>query len=217
MTLGLLGGTFDPFHVGHVDVARAALDAVGLDEVWIVPARMPPHRRTPHASAAHRFAMAALGVAAEPRFRVSDLEMDREGPSYTVDTLDGFLASDAAVGHRVFFIIGADAFRDIAQWRAFPNVLDRCHFVVVSRPGVAATSLPPLLPAVRDRMVTTPSPIPARPSVLLVDTPTAPVSSTEVRRAHREGRPLTDLVPAAVADYIQRQRLYVGATETPHA
>src|SRR6187549_2314720 len=86
--IGLLGGTFDPVHCGHLDVARAAQQALGLDEVWLVPARVPPHRTTPQASAAHRFAMAALAVSDDPTLRASDVEMESGGPSYTIDTLE---------------------------------------------------------------------------------------------------------------------------------
>lgn len=207
MKLGLFGGTFDPIHCGHLDVARAAQQALALDVVWLIPARTPPHRTRPHASAAHRFAMTALAVAAEPGMRLSDVEMDVEGPSYTVETLDRLEARGLS-GTDVFFITGADAFKDIASWKAYPALLDRCHFVVVSRPGCRAAAMRTELPALAARMVDAPCAVPARASIFLVDAPTAPVSSTQVRHALAGHEPLEGLIPTPVAAYIARQALY---------
>lgn len=207
MKLGLLGGTFDPIHHGHLDVARAGQRFLDLDEVWVVPARQPPHRQRPHVSAAHRFAMAALAVSVEPGMRVSDVEMDRQGPSYSMDTL-------TTVRHMVerdsviCFLIGVDAFRDVPSWRGFPSVLDLCHFAVVSRPGASVTTLRTDLPQLAPRMIDTPCEIPRQPSILLVDAPTAAVSSTDVRRRLTEGDDVTGLVPDSVAAYIARHQLY---------
>ena len=211
MKIGLLGGTLDPVHVGHLDVARVARAAAGLDVMWLVPARTPPHRHAPHASAAHRFAMAALAASSEPGLLVSDVEMDTEGPSYTSHTLSRL----AARGHDLAsfaFVLGADAFRDIRTWKDYPDVLDRCDFVVVSRPGLPARSLPALLPELAARMVVLPYDRPPRPGILLVDAPTSPVSSTDVRRAIREGMSLEGLVPAAVRTHIVRHGLYQGSS-----
>jgi nicotinate-nucleotide adenylyltransferase len=207
MRIGLLGGTFDPIHHGHLDVARAAATTVGLDEVWLLPARQPPHRHQPHASAAHRFAMVALATAAEPAMRVSDLEMDRPGPSYTIDTL---AAAERAVppGATIFFLIGVDAFHDVPTWRAYPDVIDRCHFVVVSRPGAPVADLADRLPILAPRMIKLPSPIPSTPSIFLVEAPTSIASSTEVRRRIADGRSIDDLVSGPVAAYIAKHRLY---------
>ena len=208
MKLGLFGGTFDPVHCGHIDVARAARLALGLDRVWLVPARVPPHRPPPVASAAHRFAMTALAVASEDGMQVSDIEMDGPGPSYTVETLDRLSAIGIAPAS-VYLVTGADAFRDVPTWRGYPKLLDRCHFVVVSRPGSPAPALREALPVLGDRMVEPSWQPAARPSIFLVDVPTAAVSSTDVRRAIRDGHSLSGLVPPAVAAHIARQQLYV--------
>lgn len=207
MTVGLFGGTFDPMHRGHLDVAQAARRALALDVVWVIPARVPPHRTQPHASASHRFAMAALALEHEDGLRLSDVEMDTDGPSYTVTTLDRLDARGVS-GTSTFFITGADAFRDIRTWKAFPAILDRCHFVAVSRPGCPARSLRDALPALADRMHDVPCAVPPTPSILLVDAPTAPVSSTGVRQALAEGAPIEGMVPDAVAHYIRREHLY---------
>lgn len=207
MTLGLFGGTFDPIHIGHLDVARAARLALSLPEVWVVPARLPPHRSPPVASAAHRFAMAALAIVDDESLVLSDLEMDAAGPSYTATTLDR-LTERGIDTRAVCVITGADAFLDIRSWKDYPQLLDRCHFAVVSRPGTSALALPAALPDLAGRMEPATSAPSSRPRILLVDAPTAPVSSTDVRRARAAGQPLAGLVPPAVAAYIDRHALY---------
>src|SRR5262245_647790 len=120
---GLLGGTFDPIHVGHLDVAEAARRALALDRVLLIPANIPPHRTSPHASAAHRFAMTALAIQDRDVFEVSDLEMQSETPSYTSATLDRLMTR--GFDTRSFVLItGADAFRDISTWKDYPAILD---------------------------------------------------------------------------------------------
>ena len=210
MTFGLFGGTFDPIHRGHLEGAHAARLALGLRDVWIVPARLPPHRGRPSASAAHRFAMAALAIHGEPGLLLSDLEMDTDGPSYTAETLDR-LQQRGIDTRAICVITGADAFLDIRSWRDYPRLLDRCHFAVVSRPGVPALTLPAALPELAARMVPASIQVGTEPRVLLVDAPTSPVSSTDVRRAITAGAPLAGLVPPAVAAYIDRHGLYAPA------
>jgi len=205
---GLLGGTFDPIHMGHLDVAEAACRALGLPQVLLLPARVPPHRAAPRASAADRFAMTALAIQDHASMRMSDVDMEADGPCYTSASLDR-LAARGVTGP-LFFITGADAFREIATWKHYPEILDRCHFVAVSRRGCPAASLRDLLPTLRERMIETPCEIPARPSIFLVEAPTAPVSSTDVRRLIAEGAPITGLVPDPVAAYIARHGLYAA-------
>lgn len=207
MKIGLLGGTFDPVHRGHLDVAHAARRALALDEVWLVPARMPPHRTRPHASAAHRFAMVVEGVADEDGLLASDIEMDTDGPSYTVATLER-LAAQGCSGESLFLILGGDAFKDLPTWKAYPAILDRCHFVVVSRPGIPAGTVRALVPELAARMRDTPCDVPPAPSIFLVDAATAPVSSTAVRQAVQAAGRLDTMVPAAVARHIARYGLY---------
>jgi nicotinate-nucleotide adenylyltransferase len=207
MRTGVFGGTFDPMHAGHLDVALAAKSALGLGCVEVMPARWPPHRSPPTASAAHRFAMAALAVQGHAGLVVSDLEMEADGPSYTSATLDR-LAGRGIDLTGLFLITGADAFRDIATWKDYPSILDRTHFVVVSRPGCAAPTLRHLLPDLAGRMIATPCEIPSRPAIFLGDAPTAPVSSTTVRDRLARGQSIDGLVPAAVKTYIETQDLY---------
>lgn len=194
---GLLGGTFDPVHLGHLDVARAALQALSLDRVLFIPAHVPPHRPFPSASGADRLAMVKLAIQDEPKFEASTIELDAEGPSYTAVTIDRFLASGYAKDD-LCFIAGADAFATVPQWHDYPALLDRCRFAVVSRPGFPASAVAEQIPAFAEHMT----------DIFLIDAPTAPVSSTGVRASIHRGAPLVGLVPDAVAGYIDAHRLY---------
>lgn len=213
MRLGLFGGTFDPIHRGHLDVAHAARLALGLDAVWLIPSRLPPHRAQPHASAAHRFAMVCLAVQDQDGLLACDVEIEAPGPSYTIDTLHRLERRGLNL-RSTFFILGADAFRDIAAWKEYPRVLDRSHFVAVSRPGLAAPALPKVLPGLARRMVSCPCELPPQPSILLVDAETSPISSTDVRRARAAGRPLDDILPPSVASHILRHDLYLRSSDS---
>ena len=204
MTLGVLGGTFDPIHNGHLAAAEAAQASLSLDAIRLIPSRIPPHRLDPvGATAEQRLAMAALAANERPGWSASRIEIDREGPSFTYDTLVQ-LAQKVSVTSQFFFILGADAFAEIASWSRYPAVLDLAHFVVVSRPGITLDSL-------RERV---PSAFSLRPSaktrVILVEAATPDISSTDIRRRVRAGQSLRDLVPESVAQYITTHRLYVG-------
>lgn len=211
--VGVLGGTFDPIHVGHLDAAAAAHDALGLDRVLLVPSLQPPHRTAaPHASPFHRFAMAALAAATAPYYQVSDLELQgAAGPSYTIDTLTRLHAAGLAPAE-LFFVTGADAFAEIATWKGYPHLLHRAHFVVVARPGHPAADVLRQLPELADRVHEAARQFAGTslPSILLVDRSTRDVSSTAIRRARREGRPISGLVPPPVEAHILRHGLYAG-------
>ncbi|TAK15205.1 MAG: nicotinate-nucleotide adenylyltransferase [Acidobacteria bacterium] len=206
---GLLGGTFDPVHLGHLDVAHAALRALSLDQVLFIPANIPPHRHAPRASGADRLAMVTLAIAGEPRFAASAIELEAAGTSYTAVTIDRMVAA-GRTREDLCFIAGADAFAGVASWHDYPALLDRCHFAVVSRPGFPASAVRTRMPAFADRMIDAKDryQTPARTSIFLIDAPTAPVSSTDVRACIDRGAPLTGLVPDVVAGYIDAHRLY---------
>ncbi|MSO36151.1 MAG: nicotinate-nucleotide adenylyltransferase [Acidobacteria bacterium] len=217
MTLGVLGGTFDPIHNGHITAGLRAQAALRLDRVMLVPSRIPPHRATAaSASPEARLAMAELAAAEQQGWTASDIELTRNGPSYTFDTLTALRATSTS---QFFFIIGADAFAEIATWSRYPAVLDLAHFAVVARPGITLHSLQARVPDLADRMTTpdlfkpqAPSPTPdGKTRVILIETATPDVSSTEIRRRVRAGESIGDLVPASVAAYVSTHRLYVGA------
>lgn len=214
--VGVLGGTFDPIHLGHLAAAAAAHRALDLDRVLLMPSHVPPHRAAqPHASPFHRFAMTALAAQTDAVLAASDLELQAPGPTYTSTTLERL----AACGYdrsQLFFITGADAFADIETWRDYPALLERSHFVVISRPGRRASELRRALPTLASRMIDAPpGPVatasrPASAWILLLDASTPDVSSTAIRRCAAEGAPLDGLVTPEVADHIQRHRLYTG-------
>lgn len=217
--IGILGGTLDPIHCGHLAAATAARDAFNLPRLLVMPSHVPPHRPAqPVASAFHRFAMASLAVSGVPGLEACDDELRAEGPSYTATTLERLQAR----GHRaaeIFFITGADAFADIATWKRYPDVLNLAHFVVVSRPGHDIGALAARLPDLRDRM--RPPGAQARTDgatlIFLLQAPTPDVSSTIVRERLRHGAPLSGLVPPLVEVHIRQHHLYSAPADHLHA
>jgi nicotinate-nucleotide adenylyltransferase len=199
---GILGGTFDPIHHGHLAIAEAAREELGLERVLFVPAGQPPHRgNAPGASAEDRAAMVALAIAGAPAFALSRLELDRAGPSYTVDTLTALAAgAGGGAGDAVDlrFILSAEAFADFPTWHEPERVLALCQLVVLPREGHPAPDLPALvarLPALDGR-------------VTLLDGPRIRLSASEVRGRAAAGLSVRYLVPDAVAAYIADHRLY---------
>ena len=197
--LGILGGTFDPVHFGHLDAADAARRALNLDQVWLIPSCDPPHRPIdPLASGYHRFALVALAVQADETLRASDIELTRTGPSYTADTLRA-VSRQGWHASQIFFILGSDAFAEIATWREFPAVLDAANFVVIARPGTTLDAAAARTPSLRGRLGT---------SIFLVEARTRDVSSSTIRARLAARQPIDDLVPAAVARHIVAHHLY---------
>jgi nicotinate-nucleotide adenylyltransferase len=212
--VGVLGGTFNPIHLGHLAAAHAAQATLALDRLLFVPSYAPPHRPdSVLASGYHRLQMTALAVAEVPGWQASDVELVRDGPSYTYDTLIALRTAEPA--SQFFFVTGADAFADIATWRHYPDLLELAHFVVIARTGTSFDHLRSRLPALTPRMVpceTTPASTlhsASSPAIFLVNAATPDVSSTEIRRRAVAGEPLTGLVPDQVAAYIAKHRLYV--------
>ena len=209
--LGILGGTFDPVHYGHLDAALAAQRALGLDEVRLMPSREPPHK-TPCDQAAgnHRLAMVTLAVDGYEALHASDFELRAPGPSYTSLTLQRLAGQEGHDPSRLFFILGSDAFADIGQWYDYPALLDRGHFVVVSRPDRAGALLRERMPQLADRMRTGCPSAEGEPAIWLVDASTRDVSSSEIRRRIARRESLDHLLPRAVAAYIVRHVLYAA-------
>jgi len=211
--IGILGGTFDPIHRGHLDLGDAAQAALQLTELHVVTSHLPPHRPQPETSSYHRFAMVALTTIERPTWRASDLELRRESPSYTSRTLHEFRSCGYAPTE-LCFVIGADAFAEIATWRDYPALLDGAHFAVVSRPRFPAQALVERLSGLAARMVTRASDLAASdvPLIFLIDARTADVSSTAIRSRVASGASIDGMVPPRVQQHIEQHGLYRSTT-----
>jgi nicotinate-nucleotide adenylyltransferase len=186
--IGLLGGSFDPVHHGHLIVAQVAAEALGLECLRFVPAREQPFKHGRHsAPAADRAAMLALGVTGLPGFAVERAELDRPGPSYTVDTLRALREREPAAEFTL--LLGADAAAELPAWHAASELPQLARIVVFARPGSAVPAVPWI----------------AR----TIEVPAIDISATEIRRRVREGRSIRYWVPDAVAEYVTRHRLYL--------
>ncbi len=194
--VGLLGGTFDPIHVGHLIIADAAYDALGLDHVEFLPANDPPHKPEDSVSAADvRAHMVELAIAGTPYFVLNRTELDRTGPSFTVDTLRAMW--ERRGGDEFTFIIGGDSLRDLPKWRAPERILAMARLAVIDRPGTsyAMDELERALPGVRER-------------IDFIDAPRIDISSTELRNRVREGRSIRFQTADPVRAFIDEMQLY---------
>ena len=211
--VGILGGTFDPVHNGHLAIAEAVRQAMALSSILFVPAFLPPHKLTYSISAfEHRAAMLDLAVAERPGCSVLRLEAEREGPSYSIDTLRTLRQTLGQDVH-LFFIIGMDAFAEIHTWKANRELLDHASFVVIGRPDHCRQSCEQTVAAnfpdhVFNEAAGCWQGAPGQGAIHPVVMSPIKVSSTEIREAVRQGRSISNLVPAAVANYIEAHGLY---------
>jgi nicotinate-nucleotide adenylyltransferase len=192
--LGVMGGTFDPIHYGHLVTAEEALVQFGLDEVVFVPTGRPWMKEGRDvAPAEDRYLMTVIATASNPRFQVSRIEVDRAGPTYTVDTLRAL--GDANPDAELYFITGADAMLEILDWKDSNEALALAHFIAATRPGYDLTRF-----QAEERT--------RRPNVSEMSIPALAISSTDVRARVREGRPIRYLVPEGVKSYVEKAGLY---------
>tara|TARA_B100001123_G_scaffold449708_1_gene616211 strand:+ start:7500 stop:8201 length:702 start_codon:yes stop_codon:yes gene_type:complete len=208
--IGILGGTFDPIHIGHLDAAAAAKQALDLDEILFVPANKPPHRQIhPQASSSHRTTLVELAINEHKDYRISDVELRRETPSYTALTLQS-LHSSGWKAEQLFFILGADAFSQITTWHDYPRVLSDSNFVVIERHGITLDPIIKCHPELSARV----SSLPCKTNdlnetqIFLVKATTKSVSSTEIRNLLTKGLSIDGLVPEPVAQHIYAYSLY---------
>ncbi len=197
MRLGFLGGTFDPVHRGHLALARAGRDELGLEEVLFLPAGQP-WRKTGRmiTSNEHRLAMLRLALEGEPAFRLSRMEVERPGPSYTADTLE--VLRDDRSEDELFFLLGEDALMDFPNWARPERILELVRLAVARR----ADSSPEALGEAERRLPG------MGKRVIWLKMPAVVVSATEIRERMREGQSIGDLVPATVEEYIRAHGLY---------
>ena len=220
MRIGLLGGTFNPIHNCHLQIALEIQERFPLDQVLFIPSGIPPHKvEADIPSGAHRLEMTRLAVVPYPRFKVSDIEVGRSGPSYSVDTLRALLPK---LEGEAFFILGVDAFLEIETWKEPEHLLTLCHFIVVSRPEHPFSSLrqiplidpddTTLLKKIDageiDRLTLIPSSIPGAKSLTFFKVHPCLMSATNVRKRLREGTSLKNFLPEAVRSYIMKNNLY---------
>jgi len=198
MKIGVLGGTFDPIHNGHLLVAEAARSQLELTEVLFIPAGQPWLKENRNISpVTHRVQMVRLAIADYPRFRLSTIEIDRGGPSYSVATMAG-LRAQLNPDDELFFIIGWDTVSQLPYWREPERLIQLCHLVAAPRPGYKLADLPSLdtlVPGLSDRLI-------------VLDRPEVDISATGIRQRVARGLPIHGLVPEPVAEYITKHGLY---------
>jgi len=206
MRIGICGGTFYPFHHGHLEPVLAARDVMQWDRAFYVPAHLQPFKRDQATSSGyHRFAMTVLGTEERDELYVSPRELERGDVSYTVDTLEQLRADDPDA--TLDWIIGDDNLPQLEQWKSLSRIFELANFVVLSRTGGAAASL---VPASHRHRVTTPDERGRSGAIVFARNATVPISSTEVRRRVRAGQPIDAFVDPRVRRYIEHNRLYQG-------
>ncbi len=219
LKVGLLGGSFNPIHIGHLTIAQQVHERMQLSQVLFIPTGDPPHKRDGSLAPANvRLEMVRLAIADNPLFTVSDIEMQRKGKSYSIDTIRS-LQHHYGPSTELFFIIGLDAFLDFPTWREPEELLRICHFVVVPRPGqsfraLAGMSLLPTLDpdeltrldtGTLNRLDIT---IPSDPGVTCLAFPPCPTSASEIRRRVCSELSVVNMLPLLVQSYILRHSLY---------
>jgi nicotinate-nucleotide adenylyltransferase len=237
MNIGLFGGTFDPIHLGHTALARAAMEQCNLGRIYFVPSSVPPHKQSqPLASYPHRYAMVALATMNEKAFVPSLLEgpgtalpqvggkkaagsQAAPAANYTIDTVRR-LKSTLKKADRLFFLIGIDAFNDIAKWHEAEALLRECEFIVASRPGYSLADIANALPERLRPKAEVTKPFSKQPAkgdlvlpgvtIHLLENVNQNISATAIREAVSTKRPLTKFVDPAVAEYIKKMELYKG-------
>jgi len=208
--IAVFGGSFNPIHYGHLLLADEVLEALSFDRVLFVPAGEPPHKPSGTlAPARHRLAMVELAIARDPRFAVSDLEVRRLGPSYTVDTLEGLRPT----GDDLHLLIGSETFLDLLSWRAPRRIAELARLVVVPRTGSpfdpdSAAAQKVLAEIGLSRFVLAPGAPPGADAVLIVPAASLPISASDLRSRARAGRSLAYRLPPEVIAYLRTHRLY---------
>ena len=223
MRIGIMGGTFDPIHLGHLRAAEEIYWAFGLDRIIFVPAARPPHKEeVVAASAMHRYEMVSLATVFTPYFTVSPIELQREGKSYSVETVREFQRLSGP-DTNLYFVVGVDAFLEMSEWREAKELLTLARVIVTARPGWRLDEVEQLLAPEQRQLLGYPTfkylkvsevdperveEAPAPRQVLLVEVVSLDIASREIRQLVEEGRSIRHLVPDTVAAYMAKNRLY---------
>ena len=210
--IGILGGTFNPLHLGHLRMAEELADAIGLEQVRFMPAAHPPHRAEPEVSSAHRVAMVQLGIAGNPRFVLDTRELERSGHSYTIDSL---ISLRTELGEQVSlcWLLGSDAFLGLSSWHRWQELLEYCHLIVAYRPGPAeihADLSPELRSLLGKRQTHDTARLHQKPAghIYLQDITALDISATHIRATLEQGLSVRYLLPDNVLAYINQHKLY---------
>ncbi len=219
--IGLFGGTFNPIHLGHVQVVREVKAGFGLDKILIIPSALPPHKELNGVvDAEDRLEMIRLAFSDDPNFMISDVELKRSGPSYTIDTVSHF-KSILPTKSTLFFIAGSDAFLEIDTWKSYRSLFNISRFIVMIRPGIDANDTGSMQKRVKEYLLSrvshgyTFSPLnsnyvhPEKEPVFLVEITLMDISSSKIRRLVKTGRSIRFLVPEKVQTFIEKRRLYL--------
>ena len=218
MRIGLLGGSFNPVHNGHLAIARQTREALGLDQILFIPTSHPPHKQNGSlAPAQDRYEMVRLAIASDVSLAISGVEILRPGKSYSIDTIR-LLQQEYGALTQLFFLIGLDAFLDFPSWREPLTLLELCPFVVLSRPGLSFLSLSTvaLLPSIPQssladldagRISQLDVPLGTQ-RLTCLHLPPCPISASDIRSRIREGLPVANLLPPSVESYILQYHLY---------
>ena len=201
--IGILGGSFDPVHIGHLIIAEQISERLTLDSVLVIPCNTPPHKDAVNLTpGGRRFRMVELAIEGNPRFRACDIELTRGGVSYSVDTVTS-LKLQYGPGTEFYFLVGADSLIELAAWREYKRLLSLCTVVTAVRPGCDLSSWPS-----QDGLCTREEISDLKRHVM--ETPLIDISSTEIRRRRQSGESIRYLVPDAVEQYVIEHSLYVS-------
>lgn len=207
--VGVLGGTFNPVHYGHLRSALELVERLQLSELRLMPCAVPPHREAPSCSAVHRAAMVELAVAGEPCLACDNRELSRPGASYTIDSL-AELREQLGAGHSLSLVMGGDAVRSIETWHRWGELLDYAHIVIIARPGWHLPADGPVADWLASHRLTDHSALRQRPAggIVIEELRPLDISSTEIRALLAAGRSPRYLLPESVLDYIKLHHLY---------
>ncbi|MCL1095645.1 nicotinate-nucleotide adenylyltransferase [Shewanella kaireitica] len=217
MKIGILGGTFDPIHFGHIRPALEVQQQLVLDEVWLMPNHIPPHKNGTHVSTDDRLAMAQAVCEAFPPLKLCAIEALRESPSYTVTTLQELKLQYPQ--HEFYFLMGMDSFLGLQSWYQWQDLFELCHLVVCQRPGSNMSLEHPMHAILKSHeassTLTSVSTAPKTGHIFRVSITEQPFSSTQVRADLNKGLTVNDALPACIQQYIKQHQLYATTTYNP--